>query len=81
MNPPRPCTVQPWNLPTCTKGPKGAPVWTIAILKPQSTLVKNRPAVSTGVGQASRRPAGPFRQPSCLEFGPNDSKVVLKLCT
>ncbi len=64
-----------------TKGPKGAPVWTTAILKPQSTLVKNRPAVSTGVGQASRRPAGPFRQTSCLEFGPNDSKVVLKLCT
>ncbi len=27
--------------------------------------VENRPAVSTGVGQVSRRPAGPFRQP-CL---------------
>ncbi len=48
-----------------TKGPKRAPVWTIAILEPQSTLVGNRPAVSTGVGQASRRPAGPFCQP-CL---------------
>ncbi len=44
-----------------TKGPKRAPVWTIAILEPQCTLVGNRPAVSTGVGQASRRPAGPFR--------------------
>ncbi len=62
-----------------TKGPKGTPVWTIAILEPQSTLVKKRPAVSTGVGQASRRPAGPFRQP-CLpgKFGPNDSRVVVK---
>ncbi len=48
-----------------TKGPKRAPVWTIAIIEPQSSLVENRPAVSTGVGQASRRPACPFRQP-CL---------------
>ncbi len=48
-----------------TKGPKRAPDLTIAILEPQSTLVKNRPAVSTGIGQASRRPTGPFHQP-CL---------------
>ncbi len=48
-----------------TKGPEGAPVWTIAILEPQSTLVENRPAASTAVGQAGRRPAGLFRQP-CL---------------
>ncbi len=33
-----------------TKGSKGAPVLTIAIIEPQSTLVKKRPAVSTGVG-------------------------------
>ncbi len=54
-----------------TKGPKGASVWNIAILVLQSTLVENRPAVSTGIGQASRRHAG-------LEFGPNDSNVFLK---
>ncbi len=48
-----------------TKGPEGAPVLTIAILEPQSTLVENCPAVSTGIGQASRRPADPLRQP-CL---------------
>ncbi len=48
-----------------TKGPKRAPVLTIAILEPQCTLIENCPAVSTGVGQASRRPADPFRQP-CL---------------
>ncbi len=61
MNPPRPHTVSPWDL----NPPEGAPVWTIAILKPQSTLVENRPAASTVIGQARRRPAGPFRQP-CL---------------
>ncbi len=31
--------------------------------KPQSPLVKKHPAASTGVGQASRRPAGPLHQP------------------
>ncbi len=40
-----------------TKGPEKASVWTIAILKPQSTLVKSHPAASTGIGQASRRPS------------------------
>ncbi len=35
-----------------TKGPRRAPVWTIAILEPQSTVVENLPAVNTGVGQA-----------------------------
>ncbi len=57
MNPPRPCTVPPWNLTTVLRR---APVWTIAILEPQSTLLENPPAVSTGVGQASRRPVSPF---------------------
>ncbi len=36
-----------------TKVPKRAPVWTIAILEPQSTLVENRPAVSIGAGWSS----------------------------
>ncbi len=50
------------GLTNSTKGPKRAPVWTIAILEPQSTLAENRPAVSIGIGEASRRPAGPFHQ-------------------
>ncbi len=44
--------------------PNRAPFWTIAIFKPQSALAENRPAASIGVGQASRRPAGPLHQPS-----------------
>ncbi len=38
-----------------TKEPERALVWTIAIHESQSTLIKNSPAASTGVGQASRR--------------------------
>ncbi len=40
-----------------TKGPERPPVWTIAIHKPLLL------AASTGVGQASRIPAGPLHQP------------------
>ncbi len=61
-----------------TEGCKRAPIWTIAILEPQSALAENRPAVSIGVGQASRRPAGPLRQPCLPGIRKNDSKVILK---
>ncbi len=62
MNLPRPRTVPPWDLPTVLRALEGPP-FELANLEPRSTLVENRPAVSTGVGQVSRRPAGPFRQP------------------
>ncbi len=61
-----------------TEGLKRAPVWTIAIHEPQSNLVKNHPAASTGVGQASRRSAGLILQPGLPGIRPNDSKVILK---
>ncbi len=51
---------------------------TIVTHEPQSTLVKNRPAASIGIGQASRRPAGPIHQPGLPGIWPNASKVVLK---
>ncbi len=70
-------TVPPWDLPNRTKGPRRAPVWTIAILEPQSALVKNYPAVSTGFKRVGDLQALSIK-PVCLEFGPNDSKVVLK---
>ncbi len=62
-----------------TEGPRRAPVWTIAIIEPQSTLVENRPAVRA---LASVKRVGDQQalsvNPVCLEFGPNDSSVVLK---
>ncbi len=64
----RPRTVSPWDLPTILRaleGPPFEPGFLNQILEPQSALLENRPAVSTRVDQASRRPAGPFRQP-CL---------------
>ncbi len=66
------------GLTYCTKGPERAPVGTIVTHEPQSTLVKNRPAASIGIGQASRRPAEPIHQPGLPGIRPNASKVVLK---
>ncbi len=71
---PCPRTVPPWDLPTVLRALRGPPFWTIAILEPQKTAL----LLATGVGQASRRPAGPFRKRCLPGFGPYDSKVVLK---
>ncbi len=49
-----------FNLGTCL--PYRPPVLTVAIHEPQSTPIKDRPADSTGIGQASRIPAGPIHQ-------------------
>ncbi len=51
-----------------TKGPERASVLTINIHEPQSIPIKNRPAANTGVGQESRRPAGPLHQPGLPGF-------------
>ncbi len=65
MNPPRPRTVPPWDLSTAIRDLKGPPLEPLQSSSLRVLSLKNRPAVGTGVGQASRRPAGPFRQP-CL---------------
>ncbi len=65
MNPQHPRTVPPWDLPT------------IAILKLQSTLVENLLLVLASVKLVGDLQALSVN-PACLEFGPNDSKVVLK---
>ncbi len=61
-------TYQPYE------GPWRGPHLNIAILEPQSTLIENRPAVSTGIDQDLQLSVNS----ACLEFGPNDSKVILK---
>ncbi len=63
MNSPRPRTVPPWDLPTVLRALKGPP---FEPLQSSSLRVLSlKTAVSTGIGQASRRPASLFHQP-CL---------------
>ncbi len=78
MNPPRPRTVPPWDLPTVLRALKGPPFEPL-----QSTslrLLSFKTALLLAL--ASVKQVGDLQALSvnstCLEFGPNDSKVVLK---
>ncbi len=75
---PHPRTVLPWDLPTILRALKGPPFDPLQSTSLRALLLKKRPAVSTGVGQVSRRPAGPIHQPCLPGIRANDSKAVLK---
>ncbi len=71
MNPQRPCTVPPWDLPTvpmALKGPMFEPLQSLSL-----RVLSVKTSLQVGDLQALSI------NPACLEFGPNDSKVVLKL--
>ncbi len=78
MNPPRPRTVPPWDLPTVLRALKGPPFEplqssSLRVLSLETALL---------LALASVKRAGDLQALSvnhvCLEFGSNDSKVVLK---
>ncbi len=67
MNPPRPPTVPPWDLPTVLRALEGPPFEPLQSSSLRVLLLKT----SLLLTLASVKPV-------CLEFGPNDSKVILK---
>ncbi len=69
LNPPRPLTVPTWDLPTVLRALKGPPFEPL-----QSTNLLLALASVKRVGDLQALSISP----ACLEFGPNDSKVVLK---
>ncbi len=78
MNPPRPRTVPPWDLPTVLRALKGPPFEplqssSLRVLSLKTALL---------LALASDKRIGDLQALSvnlvCLEFGPNDSKVLLK---
>ncbi len=76
MNPPRPRTVPPWDLPTILRALKGPPFeplqsTSLRALSLKTTLLLALVSVKR-VGDLQAR------NPACLEFGLNDSKVILK---
>ncbi len=77
INPPRPRTVPPWDLPTILRALKGP------LFEPlQSTSLRSLSFKSALLlALASVKQVGDLQALSInsLEFGPNDSKVVLKL--
>ncbi len=77
MNPPRPRTVPPWDLPT-VRALQGLPFEplqssSLRVLSLKTTLLLALALVKQ-VGDLQALSVNP----ACLEFGPNDSKVILK---
>ncbi len=78
LNPPRPLTVPTWDLPTVLRALKGPPFEPLQSTNLWSLSLKTALLLAL----ASVKRVGDLQalsiSPACLEFGPNDSKVVLK---
>ncbi len=78
LNPPRPLTVPTWDLPTVLRALKGPPFEPLQSTNLRSLSLKTALLLAL----ASVKRVGDLQalsiSPACLEFGPNDSKVVLK---
>ncbi len=78
LNPPRPLTVPTWDLPTVLRALKGPPFEPLQSTDLRSLLLKTALLLAL----ASVKRVGDLQtlstSPACLEFGPNDSKAVLK---
>ncbi len=78
LNPPRPLIVPTWDLPTVLRALKGPPFEPLQSTNLWSLSLKTALLLSL----ASIKRVGDLQalsiSPACLEFGPNDSKVVLK---
>ncbi len=78
LNPPRPLTVPTWDLPTVLRALKGPPFEPLQSMNLRSLSLKTALLLAL----ASVKRVGDLQvlsiSPACLEFGPNDSKVVLK---
>ncbi len=79
LNPPRPLTVPTWDLPTVLRALKGPPFEPLQSTDLRSLSLKTALLLAL----ASVKRVGDLQalstSPACLEFGPNDSKVVLKV--
>ncbi len=78
LNPPRPLTVPTWDLPTVLRALKGPPFELLQSTNLWSLSLKTALLLAL----ASVKRVGDLQalsiSPACLEFGPNDSKVILK---
>ncbi len=77
-NPPHPRTVSPWDLSTVLRALKGSPFEPLQSTSLRALSFKTALLLAL----ASVKRVGDLQassiNPVCLEFGPNDSKVVLK---
>ncbi len=78
MNLPRPRTVPTWDLPTVLRALKGPTFEPLQYTSLRAFSLKNALLLAlVSVKQVGDLQALSIN-PACLEFGPNDSKVILK---
>ncbi len=78
LTPPRPRTVPPWDLPTVLRALKGPPFEPLQTASLRSLSFKTALLLALASVKRVGDPQALSINPACLEFGPNDSKVVLK---
>ncbi len=78
MNPLRPCTVPPWDLPTILRALKGLTFEPLQSSSFRALLLKTALLLALALVKRIGDLQALSVNPACLEFGPNDSKVVLK---
>ncbi len=78
MNPPRPRTVPPWDLPTVLRPLKGPPFEPLQSSSLRALSLKSALLLALTSFKRVGNLQALSVNPACLEFGPNDSKVVLK---
>ncbi len=78
LNPPHPRTVPPWDLPTVLKALKGPPFEPLQSTSPRALSLKTALLLALPSVKWEGDLQALSINPACLEFGPNDSKVVLK---
>ncbi len=78
LNPPRPLTVPTWDLPTVLRALKGPPFEPLQSMDLRSLSLKTALLLALASVKRVEDLQALSTSPACLEFGPNDSKVVLK---
>ncbi len=78
LNPPRPFTIPTWDLPTVPGALKGPPFEPLQSVDLWSLLLKTTLLLALASVKRMGDLLALSVSPTCLQFGPNDSKIVLK---
>ncbi|XP_016117994.1 heat shock 70 kDa protein 12A-like [Sinocyclocheilus grahami] len=78
LNPPRPITVPTWDLPTVLRALKSPPFEPLQSIDLRPLVLKTALLLALASVKHMAHLQALSVSPTCLEFGPNDSKVVLK---
>ncbi len=78
LNPPLPVTVPTWDLPTVLRALKSPPFELLQSVDLRPLMLKTTLLLALATVKCMGDLQALSVSPSCLEFGPNDSKIILK---